>query len=111
MCINFECTCHVSCLVGHLREMHGKWPVAMPVALCAFTSSCMHMHIRMCVFELKVLVMAGQLKRENPSLQEDVVLIRALRDSNLPKFLKEDATLFRVSLQYNACRSCTCIYM
>ncbi|XP_053520536.1 dynein axonemal heavy chain 6 [Artibeus jamaicensis] len=41
-----------------------------------------------------VLVMAGSLKRENPDLNEDVVLIRALRDSNLPKFLTEDALLF-----------------
>ncbi|XP_004691642.1 PREDICTED: dynein heavy chain 6, axonemal [Condylura cristata] len=41
-----------------------------------------------------VLVMAGSLKRENPDLNEDVVLIRALRDSNLPKFLTDDAVLF-----------------
>ncbi|XP_037662920.1 dynein heavy chain 6, axonemal isoform X2 [Choloepus didactylus] len=41
-----------------------------------------------------VLVMAGSLKRENPNLSEDVVLIRALRDSNLPKFLTEDVLLF-----------------
>uniref|UniRef100_A0A8C9WNZ6 Dynein axonemal heavy chain 6 n=1 Tax=Scleropages formosus TaxID=113540 RepID=A0A8C9WNZ6_SCLFO len=41
-----------------------------------------------------VLVMAGSLKRENPHLSEDVVLIRALRDSNLPKFLADDALLF-----------------
>ncbi|EGV93207.1 Dynein heavy chain 6, axonemal [Cricetulus griseus] len=41
-----------------------------------------------------VLVMAGSLKRENPDLSEDVVLIRALRDSNLPKFLTDDAILF-----------------
>ncbi|XP_074141707.1 dynein axonemal heavy chain 6 isoform X2 [Sminthopsis crassicaudata] len=41
-----------------------------------------------------VLVMAGSLKRENPNLNEDVVLIRALRDSNLPKFLTDDAILF-----------------
>jgi len=34
-----------------------------------------------------VLVMAGSLKRSNPDLPEDVVLIRAMRDSNLPKFL------------------------
>ncbi|VDP50320.1 unnamed protein product [Schistosoma mattheei] len=45
-----------------------------------------------------VLVMAGSLKRENPDKPEDVVLIRALRDSNLPKFLKQDAILFTVSL-------------
>ncbi|XP_026216049.1 dynein heavy chain 6, axonemal isoform X2 [Anabas testudineus] len=41
-----------------------------------------------------VLVMAGSLKRDNPNLSEDVVLIRALRDSNLPKFLTDDALLF-----------------
>ncbi|XP_053147968.1 dynein axonemal heavy chain 6 isoform X2 [Hemicordylus capensis] len=41
-----------------------------------------------------VLVMAGSLKRDNPNLNEDVVLIRALRDSNLPKFLTDDALLF-----------------
>ena len=40
--------------------------------------------------------MAGQLKRENPDIQEDLVLIRALRDSNLPKFLADDAILFKV---------------
>ncbi|XP_051801201.1 dynein axonemal heavy chain 6 isoform X2 [Acanthochromis polyacanthus] len=42
-----------------------------------------------------VLVMAGSLKRDNPHHSEDVVLIRALRDSNLPKFLTDDAVLFR----------------
>nr|XP_029134611.1 dynein heavy chain 6, axonemal [Labrus bergylta] len=41
-----------------------------------------------------VLVMAGSLKRDNPLLDETVVLIRALRDSNLPKFLVNDAVLF-----------------
>ncbi|GFH18559.1 uncharacterized protein HaLaN_15385, partial [Haematococcus lacustris] len=41
-----------------------------------------------------VLVMAGSLKRANPDLDEDIVLIRAMRDSNIPKFLLEDARLF-----------------
>ncbi|XP_043248669.1 dynein axonemal heavy chain 6 [Colletes gigas] len=41
-----------------------------------------------------VLVMAGTLKRNNPDKPEDVVLIRALRESNIPKFLREDAELF-----------------
>nr|XP_006813236.1 PREDICTED: dynein heavy chain 6, axonemal [Saccoglossus kowalevskii] len=45
-----------------------------------------------------VLVMAGSLKRDNPTLGEDVVLIRALRDSNLPKFLTDDAVLFTAIL-------------
>ena len=41
-----------------------------------------------------VLVMAGSLKRANPHLSEDVVLIRAFKDSNLPKFLIDDINLF-----------------
>ncbi|KAI8907759.1 dynein heavy chain and region D6 of dynein motor-domain-containing protein [Powellomyces hirtus] len=42
-----------------------------------------------------VLTMAGALKRNNQELSEEMVLIRALRDSNLPKFLAEDIGLFR----------------
>uniref|UniRef100_A0A452SER6 Dynein axonemal heavy chain 10 n=1 Tax=Ursus americanus TaxID=9643 RepID=A0A452SER6_URSAM len=41
-----------------------------------------------------VLVMAGELKRGSPDLREDVVLMRALRDMNLPKFVFEDVPLF-----------------
>ena len=41
-----------------------------------------------------VLVMAGELKRSAPELPEDVVLMRALRDMNLPKFVFEDVPLF-----------------
>ncbi|KAJ3093097.1 Dynein heavy chain 6, axonemal [Quaeritorhiza haematococci] len=46
-----------------------------------------------------VLIMAGALKRSQPELSEEVVLIRSLRDSNLPKFLAEDISLFRGILQ------------
>lgn len=42
-----------------------------------------------------VLVMAGSLKRANPDQSEDVTLIRALRDSNVPKFLPQDLPLFQ----------------
>lgn len=42
-----------------------------------------------------VLVMAGSLKRDNPDKKEEVVLMKALRDSNLPKFLADDAELFQ----------------
>lgn len=42
-----------------------------------------------------VLVMAGALKRKESELAEDVVLIRAMRDSNVPKFLSHDLPLFR----------------
>lgn len=41
-----------------------------------------------------VLVMAGALKRAEPKLSEDIVLIRAMRDSNVPKFLSHDLPLF-----------------
>lgn len=48
-----------------------------------------------------VLVMAGSLKRCDPSLNEDVILIRALRDSNLPKFSAEDSDIFQVRIFSN----------
>lgn len=41
-----------------------------------------------------VLVMAGVLRRQNPEENEDVILIRAMRDANLPKFLEDDLILF-----------------
>ncbi|CAE8734034.1 unnamed protein product [Polarella glacialis] len=41
-----------------------------------------------------VLVMAGFLKRANPDMEESITLIRALRDSNAPKFLSFDLPLF-----------------
>jgi dynein heavy chain len=41
-----------------------------------------------------VLVMAGSLRRKDPSVEENIVLIRAMRDSNVPKFLEHDLPLF-----------------
>ena len=41
-----------------------------------------------------ILVMAGGLKRANPNESEDMLLIRAMRDSNVPKFLRDDTVLF-----------------
>eukprot|EP00906_Rhabdomonas_costata_P002873 RCo004476 len=41
-----------------------------------------------------ILVMAGGLKRNNPDIPEDVSLIRACRDANIPKFVSEDIPLF-----------------
>jgi dynein heavy chain len=46
-----------------------------------------------------VLVMAGNLKRQHPELQENIVLIRAMRDSNIPKFLASDLPLFSALIQ------------
>lgn len=42
-----------------------------------------------------VLVMAGQLKRQYTDQLEDIVLMRALRDMNMPKFVFEDVPLFQ----------------
>lgn len=39
--------------------------------------------------------MAGSLKREAADLPEDNVLMRALRDMNMPKFIFEDVPLFQ----------------
>ena len=41
-----------------------------------------------------MLVMAGSLRRKDPSVEENIVLIRAMRDSNVPKFLEHDLPLF-----------------
>ena len=41
-----------------------------------------------------VLTAAGRIKRESPMLQEIQIIIKAIRDMNLPKFLAEDVILF-----------------
>ena len=40
-----------------------------------------------------LLVMAGDKKRAAPGLAEDVLLIRSMRDANIPKFLSDDIPL------------------
>jgi dynein heavy chain, axonemal len=46
-----------------------------------------------------VLVIAGNLKRANPQVPEEVLLIRAMRDANVPKFLADDLPLFHAIVQ------------
>ncbi|CCW64140.1 unnamed protein product [Phytomonas sp. EM1] len=41
-----------------------------------------------------ILVMAGTLKRNEADVNEDMLLIRAIRDANVPKFLRDDNILF-----------------
>ena len=46
-----------------------------------------------------ILVMAGDLKRSQPEVEEDLTLIVACNDSNVPKFVAEDVPLFRGIMQ------------
>lgn len=39
--------------------------------------------------------MAGSLKRDAPDTSEEKVLMRALKDMNMPKFVHEDVSLFQ----------------
>jgi dynein heavy chain len=41
-----------------------------------------------------VINAAGLLKMATPDMNEDQLLLRALRDVNVPKFLKDDLPLF-----------------
>lgn len=46
-----------------------------------------------------VIAVAGNLKRERPTMDEKQIILRALRDSNVPKFLKNDLLLFNGELK------------
>lgn len=41
-----------------------------------------------------MLVVAGAFKRAEPELAEDALLMRALRDFNIPKIVREDEVVF-----------------
>jgi len=41
-----------------------------------------------------VINAAGLLKGQDPDMEEDLLLLRALLDVNVPKFLKDDIPLF-----------------
>eukprot|EP00955_Chlamydomonas_euryale_P044499 352906-Chlamydomonas_euryale.AAC.1 len=53
-----------------------------------------------------VLVMAGALKRANPDLNEDIVLIRAMRDSNIPKVRVRSGAMQLTKASNPTCHCC-----
>ena len=46
-----------------------------------------------------VIQAAGNLKAADPTGEEDLMMLRAMRDSNLPKFLRDDILLFRAIIK------------
>ena len=46
-----------------------------------------------------VLVMAGSLRQRHPDFDEETLLINAMRDANVPKFLFQDLPLFMGIIQ------------
>ena len=46
-----------------------------------------------------ILSMAGNLKRQRPDDDEDMLLIQAMKDVNIPKFLDDDIRLFNAIVQ------------
>ena len=50
-----------------------------------------------------VLVVAGHLKRAEPGLPEEQLLMRALRDFNIPKIVQQDEVVFFGKSDETAC--------
>lgn len=70
---------------------------ALSVFICLLTSHCSSPkdHYDWGLRAIKsVLVVAGSLKRGDPGREEDQVLMRALRDFNIPKIVTDDMPVF-----------------
>lgn len=63
-----------------------------------------------------VITAAGNLKREQKDLEEDQICLRALKNINVPQFLKDDLKLFNseftfISRILNNAHAYICLYI
>lgn len=78
--------------MGGVRSIGGPSPLGPQPSPCIL---CPQDHYDWGLRAIKsVLVVAGSLKRGDPSRAEDQVLMRALRDFNIPKIVTDDLPVF-----------------
>ena len=82
--------CKFSLYISHLNEPDGIVIGSYPLYFNFFQD---HYDFGMRAVKT-VIAVAGNLKREKPMMNERQIVLRALRDVNVPKFLRDDLKLF-----------------